>query len=219
MQGKRVAIVLLLISWVIFTSSSVNAQSNNVNTSTSSGQQEATSGAKNTSIQNRLEKKEEFKAKLLEIKNEKKRALVERISTKLSNVNTNRTTLMNAVLEKINTLLNRLVERINTAKANGKDVAPVEFSLTEAQDALSAARTLVAVQTTKTYEFQISPEEGVLKSNVGATVSQFEKDLRDTHKAVIDAKQAVMSLIKDLNKLKTTTVSPTTVISPTVTAE
>lgn len=227
MQGKRIAIVLLLVSWVVFTSSFVNAQSSDTNTSTSSSQREATSGAKNTSIQNhveetkqnRLEKKEEFKVKLLEIKNEKKRALVERINTKLSNVNTNRTTLMNVVLEKINTLLNRLVERINAAKANGKDIAPVESALTEAQDTLANARSLVAAQAAKTYEFQISSEERTLRSNVGATVSQFEKDLRDTHKAVVDAKQAVMFLIRDLNKLKTATVLPTTIISPAVPAE
>ncbi|PIS15685.1 hypothetical protein COT62_02395 [Candidatus Roizmanbacteria bacterium CG09_land_8_20_14_0_10_41_9] len=227
MQGKRFAIVLLLISSVFFISFSVNAQSSDVNTSTASSQQEATSGAKKTLIQNRveeakenrLEKKEAFKAKLLEIRNEKKRALVERISTKLSTVNTNRTTHMSTVLEKINTLLNRLVERINTAKVNGKDIASVESALTQAQDALSDARSLVATQAAKTYEFEISSEEGVLKSNVGTVVSQFEKDLRDAHKAVVDAKQAVMLLIKDLNALKTSTVSPTIVISPTVSAE
>jgi len=145
--------------------------------------------------------------------------LVERISTKLSTVNTNRTTHMSTVLEKINTLLNRLVERINTAKVNGKDIASVESALTQAQDALSDARSLVATQAAKTYEFEISSEEGVLKSNVGTVVSQFEKDLRDAHKAVVDAKQAVMLLIKDLNALKTSTVSPTIVISPTVSAE
>lgn len=225
MRAKPFLIYFFCLILLFFAVSSIRAQSNtdstntSISTPTTTAQPEATTGTRGTTIQNRIEKREEFKEKLQEIKNEKKRALVERIDTKISSVNTNRTTQMSTVLEKLNSILSRLIEKVNTAKtAGGNETTLAEVAITQAQSALSTAKASVASQASKQYDIQVSSEEGVLRTNVGSTVSQFEKDLRTTHKTVVDAKQALMSVIKELSKLKTASVS-STVISPTVPAE
>lgn len=136
-------------------------------------------------------KRDEFKARIETIKDQKKKALVERIDTKLTNVNTKHTDRFTHVLSNLQIVLDKISE---------------DVSKTQAQAAIDAAKLAVENQASKTYTITISAETA-LKSDVGTVTSQLRQDLSATHKAVVDAKQAVQSLRKDSAIMKKETTN------------
>lgn len=136
-------------------------------------------------------KREEFRAKLKTIKDQKKKVLLERIDIKLSNVNVKHTDRFIQVLSNLQTILDKMSE---------------DLDKTEAQAAIDAAKLAVENQAAKTYTITIS-NETALRSNVGTVTSQLRLDLVATHKAVVDAKQAVQTLRKDAKMKKEATNS------------
>lgn len=155
-------------------------------------------------VQNRIEdaaqKRQEMKKRLEVIRNEKKKAAVERIDTKISNMNKNHTDRFSAVLDKLQSILDRVSQKTSEVKANGKDTTALDSSIVSAQTAIDSAKAAVSAQAAKTYSIQIS-DEATLRNSVGTTVSQFRKDLRDVHKTVVEAKQAVQKAIRELAKI------------------
>lgn len=123
-------------------------------------------------------RREEFKTKLQTIKDQKKKALTERIDAKLANANTKHTDRFTQVLSN----LQNIVDKVNE-----------DTDKTEAQAAIDTARTAVENQAAKTYTITISTETA-LRLDVGAVTSQLRLDLMATHKAVVDAKQALQAL-------------------------
>lgn len=123
-------------------------------------------------------KREEFKAKLQAIKDERKKALVARIDTKLMNANIKHTDRFTQVLGNLQTIVDKVSEDIDK---------------TDAQAAIDAAKSAVETQAAKTYTIIISTETA-LRSDVGTVTSQLRLDLMATHKAVVDAKQALQAL-------------------------
>ncbi|MBI2641337.1 hypothetical protein HYW87_01960, partial [Candidatus Roizmanbacteria bacterium] len=152
-------------------------------------------------------RREAFAEKLQTIRDEKKKMHVERISTKLTTANTNRTNHMAAVLEKLTSILDRLTEKVGSAKTAGKDVSPAESAISSAQAAINSAQTAVSNQAGQTYVIEIRSET-TLKPNVGQSVSQLEGDLKNVHKLVVDAKQAVSNAVREVAKLGRLTVTP-----------
>lgn len=146
------------------------------------------------------QKREEFKARLQTIRNEKKKAAVERIDIKISNMNKNRADRFAAVLDKLQSILDRVSQKASEAKANGKDTTTLDGSIVNAQAVIDSAKAAVSAQAAKTYAIQIS-DGPTLRNSVGTTVSQFKKDLRDVHKLIVEAKQAVQNTVKELAKV------------------
>lgn len=126
-------------------------------------------------------RREEFKAKLQTIKDQKKKALTERIDAKLANANTKHTDRFTQVLSNLQNILDKMNE---------------DTDKTDAQAAIDTARAAVEAQAAKTYTIIISTETA-LRSDVGTVTSQLRLNLMATHKAVVDAKQAVQALRKD----------------------
>lgn len=146
------------------------------------------------------QKREEFKTRLQTIRNEKKKAAVERIDIKIANMNEAQTIRFTSILVKLQSILDRVSQKASEAKANGKDTTALDSSITTAQAVIDSAKTAVSAQAAKAYSIQIS-DEATLRNSVGATTSQFRKDLRDVHKAVVDAKQAVQNAVGELAKV------------------
>ena len=136
------------------------------------------------------EKREEFKTRLQKIKDVRKKTLVEQIDEKISTINKNRADHFLQVLERLEVILDRIRDKAETAQTNGKDTSNLSSAIAAAQDAISTAKSAIITQAGKDYVIDAS-DEAMLKNAVGKTTSQFRKDLRDTHKAVVDAKQAV----------------------------
>lgn len=146
------------------------------------------------------QKREEFKTRLQAIKDQKKKAAVERIDIKIANTNEVHTVRFTSILAKLQSILDRVSQKTEDAKANGKDTTALDSSIVNAQAAIDSAKTAVSAQAAKTYAIQIS-DEANLRNSVGTTVSQFRKDLRDVHKAVVEAKQAVQKAVRELAKI------------------
>lgn len=155
------------------------------------------------------QRKEEFKTRVQAIKDQKKKAAVERINTKIVNQNKAVTNRLSAVLTKLQSVLDRISQKAQDAKAAGKNTAALSTAISNAQTALDAAKAAVSNQAAKEYTLSIA-NEGTLRSTVGTTVSGFRKDLRDVHKTVVDAKQAVQNALSELAKVSSAKgVNPT----------
>lgn len=148
-----------------------------------------------------LEKKEEFKQRLQIIRDERKKAMLERIDEKISMMNNTSTARFSAVLEKLTIILNRIIDKGQVAKAKGVDTSMLDQAIVAGKTAIETAKAAVATQAAKAYSIDIVSET-TLKATVGSTVSAFRKDLRDVHKIVIDAKQAVMKAEMELAKVR-----------------
>lgn len=140
-----------------------------------------------------------FKKRLAEFKDERKKTLVARIDEKMTTINKRRTDHMITVLEKLNNILKKIEDKTNTAKGQGVNTTTVDAAIQAAHDAISAASNAVSAQAGKDYVITIGDETGI-KNSVGQAMSGLEKDLRNTHKLVVDAKQAVMKAAKELAK-------------------
>jgi hypothetical protein len=162
------------------------------------------------------EKRTEFKEKVETIRDEKKQQVVERIDTKMSTVNKNKTDKMTEAVNKLAQVVENLKTKGATAKAAGQDTTALDAAIVEAETALALAQEAITTQAGEEYVIEISEEEK-LKNDVGSVVSQLRTDLSETHKTVIDAKQAVQNAAKELAKLRrpTVSISPSVIASPT----
>lgn len=145
-------------------------------------------------------KREAFKEKLEAIKDERKKQIVERVDTRMTTMNQKRTNRMTEALEHLTTIIGRISQKGATAQQNGKDTTALDSTIATAQTAITAAQSAVSTQAGKEYVITITTESG-LKNTVGTTVSQLQADLAATHKAVIEAKQAVVQAAIELAKV------------------
>ncbi len=143
--------------------------------------------------------RETFKKRLAELKDEKRKMLVARIDEKMTAINKRRTDHMASVLEKLNEILKRIEDKANAAKGQGVDTATVDAAIQSAHDAIATASNAVTAQAGKDYVITIGDETGI-KNAVGQAMSGLQNDLRNTHKLVVDAKQAVMKAARELAK-------------------
>jgi len=158
--------------------------------------------------------RDELKTKLQKIKDERKKMVVERIDQSLTDLNSRMMTHYVNVLNQIDDVLGRVVSRTDKAQANGKDVTAVRTAITNAQNAIAAARAAVAVQVSKVYSMSITSDT-TLRSAVGAARQTLHDDLKkvaDSVKAARDVvRQAAVSLaqIRGVDELKTPTSTAT----------
>lgn len=148
-------------------------------------------------------KREEYKKKLQVIKDERKKALVDKIDSKIQASNQTYIKRLAESLDKLQSLLDKLSQRIAEAKTKGADTSLADSAMLSAQTQIDKARSAVSAQASKEYVVLLPTDETGLKNAVGSTMSQFRLDIRDVHKMVIDAKQAVKKAYEQARKLKT----------------
>jgi len=174
--------------------------------------------AKRAELQSTVKaRNEELKTKLQSVKDERKKTAVERIGQNISDLNSRMTTHYANVLDQIAEVLGRIVSRTDTAQANGKDVTAVRAAITSAQNAISAARAAVTVQTGKAYSMNISSStvSTALRSDVGVTRQALQADLKTVENAVKAARSAVqqaattLAQIQGVDELKASTSTTT----------
>lgn len=125
-----------------------------------------------------------------EIKSEKKRVVLKRIETKMAAINKKRTDRWVALLDKLSSFLNSIREKQAAAKSAGRDTASLDVAILAAKSAIDRAKEAVATQAAKQYILEVT-DQPTLRQQVGAVMSKLQRDLRDTHKVVVEAKQAV----------------------------
>lgn len=146
-------------------------------------------------------RREEFRRRVQTLHDQRRRSIVERIDTRMASANKKATARFSAVLEKIQSILNKIIEKAGLFKTKGADTTALDSATSSAQITIDNAKAIVASQSAMVYVIQIA-SESALRENVGSTVSELRLDLRDAHKAVIDAKQAVMNAAMELAKIR-----------------
>lgn len=164
--------------------------------------------------------REEFKAKLAELKDQRKKTIVERIDLKLSTINQNGTQHLSMAIERLEKLLDKFKARAQKARTEGKNTTEVDAAITAAETAINSAKEAVATQAAKQYTAQIT-DETTLKDTVGKAVSSLRHDLHATFDVVKNAKQKVMDVARALAKLHSidTTATPSATVAPGITVE
>lgn len=154
-------------------------------------------------LKNADAKRAELQQKLTGITDSQKSAIVQRLDTRFVNANNTATDRWVDALEVMSSMLDRAGSEAADLKDSGTNTFVLDSAITRARTALTNAETAVANQAQKTYALNITTEES-LKMNVGATVSQFSLDLRNTYNTVVAAKQALKEVIASLATLKAT---------------
>lgn len=175
-------------------------------------------------------KREELKAKLQTLKDEKKKQRVERLHENISALNERMTNHFLAVLEKLEKVLDNIASRADKAEAHNLDVGTVRTAITEAENAIAAARSAVEAQAGKVYTFNIpvtataTTTEQNLKPAVGEARRALHADLTAVREKVKAAQAAVRKAattlaqiprvdetkVDDDDNATTTTTSPAT---------
>ncbi len=143
------------------------------------------------------QKRAELQSSLQSVSHEKRRALVLRIYDKMADINRLRTERMMNNLEKMSSLLDRFTKRVATAKAKGIDTTILEQATSEAGLSIDLARNSVLDQTTKIYTINVE-EQRSLRPVVSQTLTQMQSDLKSTQSFVVEAKQKVIRVTKEL---------------------
>lgn len=142
----------------------------------------------------------QFKSNLQTIQDEKKRAIVLKLDTRIATIGAQRTSNMSSVLTKLQTILTSLTEKAATAKTAGADTTTVDLAIVDATTAIASAEAAVAAQSATSYIIPVT-NETTLVGNVGTTMKKFQTDMRTTHAAVVNAKQAVMKVVSALKQV------------------
>lgn len=193
--------MFLLLSITAISPSGVNAFPSISTPSSDLKMRDAAKEKRTEFIEMMKAKREEFNKRLQTIGDEGKRMLVERIDTKMGRVNQSVTNRFSIVLDKLQSILNRFIGKAQDAKAKGIDTSAVDSAIESAQIALGNAKTLAASQAANLYVVDIA-SQSALRVSVGSVVSQLRSDLRDVHKAMVDAKQAVQKVVMEFAKLR-----------------
>jgi hypothetical protein len=198
---RLIIFLFLLLSITAISPSVVNAFPSISTPSSDLKMRDAAKEKRTEFIEMMKAKREEFNKRLQTIGDEGKRMLVERIDTKMGRVNQSVTNRFSIVLDKLQSILNRFIGKAQDAKAKGIDTSAVDSAIESAQIALGNAKTLAASQAANLYVVDIA-SQSALRVSVGSVVSQLRSDLRDVHKAMVDAKQAVQKVVMEFAKLR-----------------
>lgn len=142
-------------------------------------------------------KREALRLRLQSIKDERRRLLTEKISTKAAEINTRRTNRWMEILNKLSAILQRLIDKVNAAKSQGKDTAAAEAAIATAEAKIALAEDAVASQAGKVYVANVTTD-ATLNNNVGSLISGLQSDLQAVHRLIIEAKQAVMNVVREM---------------------
>lgn len=142
-----------------------------------------------------------FKAKVAQLKDQRKQTTVTNVTNRFNTINTNQTSRMSQGLTKLSTILDKLSSQAASLKSSGKDTSTVDADIAKARTAITTAQDAVSAQAAKQYIPQVT-DDTTLRQNVNTTFTQLKHDLEATHKTVQAAKDAVVTVLKDLAKLR-----------------
>lgn len=163
--------------------------------------------------------REAFMKKMKTIRDENKQMLLEKLDTMIREVNNKQTESLSSAIDKLSGILDEMDQKATLTKASGANTTSFDTKMTAARLSISDAKSAIASQAAKEYTINIVSEEA-LRATVGETRKQLEMDLKVTRESVKKAKDAVREVAKELVKIRKevkTSVTPTTVISPSST--
>ena len=141
-----------------------------------------------------------FKTKIAQLKDTKKQTTVINVTDRFATINTKETGRMSQGLTSLSTILNKLGTKSASLKTSGKDTTTTDADIVTAKTAIATAQAAVTAQAAKQYIPKVT-DDATLRENVKTTFTQMKTDLETTHKSVQTAKQAVLTVAKDITEL------------------
>lgn len=129
-------------------------------------------------------KREEFQAKLSELKSARKQKIIENTDERLVKLNETRTDRLSEHLNNMSEIL----DRIEAKAADLADPTDVDEAIEQARAAIETAQSAIEEQVGNVYIVDITDED-TLKTDVKAVVDNFKADMK-----------ALISLVKDAHK-------------------
>lgn len=166
-----------------------------------------------TPTEERFSKREQFRAKLMEIKNEEKRALAERLQQRIDEVNLRLCENYENYLKKIEMILDKMEDIVAELKTKEIKTENVEKMIQQARDKIAELKAKVSQLKEKDYTVNITGEK-FLKVNFGSTMSQLRKDHRNLRTEIKSLRKLVGQILIELRKLSPSPV-PTPSLVPT----
>ena len=142
----------------------------------------------------RQEKKQEFKEKLVEVRSEKKREIVTKIDQNIEEMNQKWVDRWIVVLDRLEEILVKLEARSQEEEVVAK--------IADARTKIATARVSVNTQAGKIYVIELTSQTGV-GLDVKKTINQFHNDIKNTKELVMEARQAVVEVVKLVKGNKT----------------
>lgn len=136
-----------------------------------------------------------LKTRLQTFRDKKKAEIAERVNTNLNQKNQEQTSQMQKHLDTMSAILDKLEARINKATPDIKDPTAAKTVVAAARSTIASASAAVSIQAQKDYTIQVTSESKI-KTDVKSQRDKLHADLQATRKTVIDAKQAVVNVIK-----------------------
>lgn len=130
----------------------------------------------------------QFIERVQAIKDTRKKEIIQKLDEKIIKANSKHTNRFNEILVR----LQRIVDNISLDAKDPKTLIDIK----SAQSKIDLAKVAVTNQAAKDYTIEIT-DETTLRKNVGAVISQFRNELMQTHRIVVDARQAVQILRAD----------------------
>ncbi len=168
---------------------------------------DALSEAKDAAREERQEARDEFRARLAEIKNAQKRERLEHVGQMLDQINERWTAHFDNVLLRLSEILAKIGTRVDKLEEDGQDVTSVRDAITDAEAAIDAAQVVVVdTQAGNSYVIEITDEES-LKDDVKSARDELHTDLTAARGEVKTARQAVhdaFQVLKDVRSVQDT---------------
>lgn len=139
-----------------------------------------------------------LKTKLAAFKDQKKASIAERVNTKLNALNQNQTTQMQKHLDTMTSILDKLETRVNNSSPDIKNPVAAKSAITSARYVIATASAAVSAQAQKDYTIQATSETRI-KTEAQTQRDKLHTDFLTLRKTVIDAKQAVVNVVRIAN--------------------
>ncbi len=151
--------------------------------------------------QENKKKREAFKAKLDSIKDENKQKIVEKINTQLATINRRHTSMLSTVLTKFEDILARIIKKTHALADEGINTIAIDADITDAEVAISKAKSAIETQSERDYTIEISDEAG-LKTSISTTRQLLHSDLKAVRELVKTAHESVKTAAETLHTTK-----------------
>lgn len=136
-----------------------------------------------------------LKAKLQEFRDQNKATAAARISNNLNKINQNQTIAMQKHLDYMSVILDKLEVRVNKLSPDIKDPTATKIAIDAAREVIASVSAEVADQAQRDYTIQAT-NEARIRFDAKTMRDKLHKDLSSLRKDIIDAKQAVASVIR-----------------------
>jgi len=145
-------------------------------------------------------KREEFRARLADIRDQRKQTILTRIDNNLARLNQHLTDRMQHHLTILSQLLDKLSDRLAKTKTEGYDTSAAEAAVNAAQEAIDTAEAAVAEQAVKEYVIEFEDETG-LRIGASEAKQSLRNDLKTVYQLVKIARQAVVEALETAKEI------------------